>query len=642
MYKRVLLTQFGIPNLDTLEYKSNVPLAAGYLAAFSKKIFKDTEFIITPRIFTDILSERDFLDFVENTKPDLFLFSLYVWNIEKTLRIAGLLKKKYPFVKILYGGPEVNSDNEFLLGSDAFENGIVGEGEIPLNEFLSGVPIEKISGALSKHIYNPPKNIRTNFELNENPYLEGLIEHTPDSTMYFETVRGCPFKCSFCYYNKVYDKIITMDRNSIKNYLDYARDNGLNEIFLLDPSFNAQPDFENLLDELIKLNEDGYFEFSTELRAEMLTDTIIKKLQKLNMVEAEIGLQTTNPAVLKIMNRNSSTEKTISNAKKMNSFNINTKIDLIVGLPGDDILSFKNTVDRVFQENLYDDIQVFRLSVLPGTEFSINREKYGIMVNDIPPYYIESTKTFSEIEILEAIEYAQDKFETELYYMPPILLSSEFKYLNKKKFVQFDSDIKQIHKLIFENYNLKTYKKLNNLCESLVLHFKITKPEQDSENIGEILNYFYTEFPYNIYQIILEYTDDFTKTSLSKIMKNINHIFSYIDRDISGYFGDVSVSNRIALIVNKKYFKSRVYNDLKNDFDVFLAIDDLPDENFIIEASETNKLFFKGAMQDNIFKILKKNDILSEFTIFESFKFEIKKFDLLGNEKMYYPHSIVI
>ncbi|MDA3886514.1 MAG: B12-binding domain-containing radical SAM protein, partial [Candidatus Delongbacteria bacterium] len=570
MYKRVLLTQFGIPNLDTLEYKSNVPLAAGYLAAFSKKTFKDTEFIITPRIFTDILSERDFLDFVENTKPDLFLFSLYVWNIEKTLRISNLLKQKYPSVKILYGGPEVNPDNEFLLKSGVFEYGIVGEGEIPLNEFLSGVPFEKISGALtkasstlSKDIYNPSKDIRTDFEHNENPYLEGLIEHTPDSTMYFETVRGCPFKCNFCYYNKVYDKIITMDRNSIKKYLDYARNNGLNEIFLLDPSFNAQPDFENLLDELIKLNKDGYFEFSTELRAEMLTDTLIKKLEKLNMVEAEIGLQTTNSSVLKIMNRNSSTEKTISNAKKMNSSNINTKIDLIVGLPGDDLVSFKNTVDRVFKENLYDDIQVFRLSVLSGTEFSINREKYGINAYDIPPYYIESTETFSDIEILEAIEYAQDKFETELYYIPPILLSSEFKYLDKKKFVQFNSEIKPVHKLIFENHNLKTYKNLNNLCESLVLHFKISKPEQDSENIGEILNYFYTEFPHNIYQIVLEYTDDFTNTSLSKILKNIDHIDSYIDRDASGYFGDVSVSNRIALIVNKKYFKSSLYNDLK-------------------------------------------------------------------------------
>jgi hypothetical protein len=68
----------------------------------------------------------------------------------------------------------------------------------------------------------------------------------------------------------------------------------------------------------------------------------------------------------------------------------------------------------------------------------------------------------------------------------------------------------------------------------------------------------------------------------------------------------------------------------------------LPDENFIVEAYDNNKLFFKGAEQENIFKFLKKNDILSDFTIFESFKFEIKKFDDVSNEKMYYPYSIII
>ncbi|NOR46326.1 MAG: radical SAM protein, partial [Candidatus Delongbacteria bacterium] len=549
MYKRVLFTQFGIPDLDTLEYKSNVPLAAGYLAAFSKKKFSKTEFIITPRIVTDILCEKEFLKFVDDIKPDLFLFSLYIWNIEKTLRVSAQLKLKYPSVKIIFGGPEVNPDNDFLLNSNIFENGIVGEGEIPLNEFLSGIPIENISGALTKGIYNPPNKIRTTFELDENPYLENLIEDTPDSTMYFETVRGCPFKCNFCYYNKVYDKIIPMNTEHISHYLDYAREKGIHEIFLLDPSFNAQPNFEDLLDELIRLNEDNFFEFSTELRADLLTEDLMKKLKKLNLADAEIGLQTINPDVLKIMNRASSAEKTIIKAKKMNDLKIKTKIDLIAGLPGDNLTSFKKTVDRVLNESLHKDIQVFRVSVLSGTEFSINRDKYNIKAYSKPPYFIESTDTFSNVDILSAINYAREKFEIDLYYLPQFLLSSNFKYLRKDKFVKFDSDIKPIHKLIFKNYNSKSYKDLENLSESLVLHFSISNPEKDSVIITKIIDHFMTEFPFNTYQFVFEYINNFTEESLLDILKHIDLKTSYIDRDASGYFGDCSVTRRIAIIM---------------------------------------------------------------------------------------------
>ncbi|NOR44934.1 MAG: hypothetical protein GQ534_05050, partial [Candidatus Delongbacteria bacterium] len=81
--------------------------------------------------------------------------------------------------------------------------------------------------------------------------------------------------------------------------------------------------------------------------------------------------------------------------------------------------------------------------------------------------------------------------------------------------------------------------------------------------------------------------------------------------------------------------------DICNDFDVFLALD-ICDEDFIIEASEGNKLYFKGTEQEKIFKLLKNNDLLSEFTIFDLFKFEYKKFDIIGSGRLYYPGSIEI
>jgi radical SAM superfamily enzyme YgiQ (UPF0313 family) len=641
MFNKILFTQFGIPDLDTLEYKSNIPLAAGYLSAYAKKKFSDKEFIITPRVYTDVLNDNSFLKYAEDIKPDLFLFSLYVWNIERTLRLCSVLIKKFPDAKFLFGGPEVNPDNRFLLNDPAFTAGIVGEGELPLMDYLKGLPLKNISGILTKDFFNPAGRIKTGFAPDDNPYITGLIEHRPDTSMYFETVRGCPFKCGFCYYNKVYDKPVPLNRDHLEIFLNYARKNGLKEVFLLDPSFNAQSRFDDLLDRLTALNTGGFFEFNTELRADLLTDDQIRKLQKLNLCEAEIGLQTTNPRALEIMNRTGSVDKTIANSKKMFSLGMKPKIDLIAGLPGDTLESFKRSVDRVFEEGLYESIQVFRLSILSGTDFSINREKYGIEADDMPPYHIRSVPGFTEAEMLEAIDYARDKFDTELFYIPSFLLSCDFRYLRKDRFVQFDSDIKPVHKIIFSDHADDSYKSIKNLCESLVLHFKIEDPEKEYAGVCRILDYFSKEQPDSVYQIILEFTHDYSKKHFDIISKHISYKYSYNDRDASAYFGDCTVSTRVAVVLDIKYIGKKVYKELCSDTDVFIAVSDLNGNN-AVKIADAHKIYVKGPEQEKIFRLLKKDDLLSEFVIFDSFRYEYKKFDITGSGRLYFPHSVEI
>lgn len=641
MFKKVMFTQFGIPGLDTLEYKSNVPLSAGYLFAFAKKKFPLTEFVITPRVYTDVLNDGAFLEYAGKIKPDLFLFSLYVWNIERTLRICGILKIMFTGAEFLFGGPEVNPDNRLLLDHPAFTAGITGEGELPLVDYLKGIPLKDIDGVLTKTFFNPPGKIKTEFEPGDNPYIAGLIEHRPDTSIYFETVRGCPFKCGFCYYNKVYDKPVQLNRDYLELYLDYARKHGLREIFLLDPSFNAQPGFDEILDRLNNLNSDGYFEFNTELRADLLTCEQIKKLKELNLSEAEIGLQTTNEYALDRMNRKGSVEKTIENSKLMFSLGMKPKIDLIAGLPGDTLKKFKSSVDRIYNENLFDDIQVFRLSILSGTDFSLNRDKYGIIADNLPPYHLRSTKNFSENEIIQAVDYARNKFETELFYIPSFMLSTDFRYLRKDKFVMFDSDIKPIHKIIFKNYADNSYKLIKYLCESIVLHFIINDPENEKEKICRILDHFFSTSPYSVYQIIFEFTGVFSAGSLNEMLRHVHFRESYTDRDASGYFGDCTVSTRISVILKHKYAGKKVYKELCKDTDVFISVSDIEGLN-INDFFDIHKVYVKGSKQESIFRLLKKNDLLSEFVIFESFKFEYRKFNITGSGRLYFPYSAEI
>jgi radical SAM superfamily enzyme YgiQ (UPF0313 family) len=662
MYKKVLLTQFCIPSLDTLEYKSNVHLAPGYLVGFAKGMLPNTEFVITPRVYTDLLTENAFIDYVLNQEPDLLVFSLYLWNIDKTLRVVEKIKAVCPKAEFLFGGPEVNADNRYLLNSESFTEGISGEGEIPFLDYLLGKPKSGIAGLLTKDSFNDFEAIRTDYKIETNPYLENLIETKPDNTMFFETVRGCPFSCNFCYYNKVYSKIISVGREHLAEYFEYARNNDFKELFLLDPTFNVQPDFDGLLDDISELNKDKRFEISTELRSDFLTDSQIEKLTDINLVEAEIGLQTTNPRALEAMSRKDRTAKTIERTKKMYDAGINCKVDLIVGLPGDSLEDFKKSVDDVFAEGLHEMIQVFRLSILPGTEFAVNSKKFGIIADKQPPYYIQSTPTFSEADIREALDYAEEVFDVSLYPLAPFLLSTDFSELDRNDFVQFDTvndnvsgtlnhtTIEPIHKIIFENYdgNLEQYD--SRFCETLVLHFKVGK-STTADQINSVLSYFRENHPNSTYQIIIDFEDAPRVNLIEKVSPNLPRSNrSYLEKDSYANIGVyLGVSARLAVIVPVTFRSSEEVKIASDMCDLFFKIDEFSEElidelyeempvDTREELAVERNLFFAGNSQAQAFDSLKAKDLIDDYVIFDSFKIEKERVDC---ERRYYFPGLI-
>lgn len=70
----------------------------------------------------------DILSDIYPYRPDLIAMACYIWNIEETLKLAGLLKKTLPAAKIALGGPEVSYD--FAFAACRYVDYVVlGEGE---------------------------------------------------------------------------------------------------------------------------------------------------------------------------------------------------------------------------------------------------------------------------------------------------------------------------------------------------------------------------------------------------------------------------------------------------------------------------------------------------------------------------------
>src|SRR5437764_11602724 len=97
---------------------------------------------------------------------------------------------------------------------------------------------------------------------------------------------------------------------------------------------------------------------------------------------------------------------------------IRVKVDLIVGLPGDTAASVRRGLHYLHDSGLYSDVQVFNLSILPGTAFRHEAAPLGLTFQPRPPYYVLQTPTLSREDLFGLMHEAQDLFSIEFDAQP--------------------------------------------------------------------------------------------------------------------------------------------------------------------------------------------------------------------------------
>ncbi|OPZ61855.1 MAG: B12 binding domain protein [Candidatus Aminicenantes bacterium ADurb.Bin508] len=141
--KRALLLQLALPRLNPLEEKGNIPLGPAYLKAYAQSVPSvggTWALDILPRREADFLCAEDVAKRVLQERPETVGFSLFLWNIEKSLAVVRRIHEERPETVFLFGGPEVTEENPLLAQEPLFQTGVIGEGERALSLLLKGVP----------------------------------------------------------------------------------------------------------------------------------------------------------------------------------------------------------------------------------------------------------------------------------------------------------------------------------------------------------------------------------------------------------------------------------------------------------------------------------------------------------------------
>jgi len=409
---RVLLLQLPVPRLNYGVQTANIPLGAACLKQAARSV-PGVQVDILPESVASYLGDAALLKILFDRKPDIVGFTVYCWNLRRSIYFAKELKENYS-PRIVFGGPEITPDNS-ALDRRYVDFFVYGEGEAVFIKLLQDPAVwEKRSSMQTAGAI---------FKRSPSPYLLNVLEPEIENLMLLETQRGCPYRCGYCYYNKSHDRLSCVDEVHLLQGVQWALDHQVKELYLLDPSLNVRPDLKSLLKKISRINKDRKLAIVSEIRAEAVDAELAGLFAAAGFSWFEIGLQSTNPRALQIMNRPANIQRFARGAKLLKENGIVPAIDLIVGLPGDDLIGFDRSIEFVAQKDLQDDIQAFPLSVLPGTDFRLNSDKLGLRFEEAPPYTIIENPTFSAEDLLLAFDHAEVRFDVVLYPMPDLDVS---------------------------------------------------------------------------------------------------------------------------------------------------------------------------------------------------------------------------
>lgn len=323
-------------------------------------------------------------------QPRIIGFGVYIWNVEETTKVVALLKRIAPEVVIVLGGPEVSYESAEQQIVQLADYLITGWGDVTFP-------------ALCRQIVHGPKPLMK-IHAGVQPPLDELVlpydlysaEDIAHRTLYVEASRGCPFKCEFCLSSL--DKTAwPFDLDLFLSELENLHARGARLFKFVDRTFNLNIKsslkiMQFFLDKLAAHPDDPVFAHF-EVVPDHLPDALKESIQKFppGTLQFEIGIQSFNPEVQTLVSRKQNNDKAAENIRWLcQHSHAHLHVDLIAGLPGEDIASFARGFDQLVALAPHE-IQFGILKRLRGTPIIRHTEAYGLIFDPYPPYTILAT-----------------------------------------------------------------------------------------------------------------------------------------------------------------------------------------------------------------------------------------------------------
>lgn len=368
-----------------------------------------------------------FLARLEQVRPVVLGLSVYLWNHIAFRELAAIVRRVFPDMCIVVGGPEVATTDaaETWLTTGAADIVIRGEGERALESvilrMLDGTPVVSLPGtsALADQsvVHGPVATAARSLESLRSPFLDGLIPDglfrtngRQDSVASYaraliETYRGCYMECAYCQWGNGDKSRFAFPMDRVKREISWLLSRNVEAVFIVDAMFGfkkaaAKEILQFIVAEKQRLAATTAFNL---YHNQDFYDPELFDLYREAGVHIEIDLQSTNNAVLDKLGRGRWTTDVFERhltAVQTHGVPTTGAADLIIGVPGDDLASFEASVDYLLRKRLR--INLYQASILPDTAWGRSAAAEGVASSPLPPRAILKTTSFPLADMLSA------------------------------------------------------------------------------------------------------------------------------------------------------------------------------------------------------------------------------------------------
>lgn len=344
-------------------------------------------------------------------KPDVIGFSCYIWNISYVKMILADIKKVLPNVKIWAGGPEVSYHAEaFLKEEPAVDIVMMGEGEITFAHFLKalleGEELKQVPGLMLRNDDGTitDTGFRQVMDMSQIPFPYAFMDmkELEHRIIYYESSRGCPFSCAYCL-SSIDKKLRFRSLDLVLPELEWFLQAKVPQVKFVDRTFNCKKSHAMAIWQYIRDHDNGITNFHFEIAADLLDKDELDLLSTMRpgLVQLEIGVQSTNEKTLETIRRKTDIEEIRQITETINSWhNIHQHLDLIVGLPWEDLKRFKQSFNDVYSMEP-EQLQLGFLKILKGSYMEELIPDCDLLYSAAPPYEVLQTKWLSYGDVLE-------------------------------------------------------------------------------------------------------------------------------------------------------------------------------------------------------------------------------------------------
>lgn len=374
--------------------------------------------------------QEEILADIYRKKPEVIAISCYIWNWNMISNLLTELPKVLPETEIWLGGPEVSYNPEELLQKYPMVKGImIGEGEETFYELAKyygncGIALEQIKGIMFRKqergmmatennpiVHTLPRELT---DISKLPFLYENLGQFENKIIYYESSRGCPYRCSYCL-SSIDKKVRLRDIETVKKELQFFLDHKVKQVKFVDRTFNCNHEHAKAIWKYLLEHDNGITNFHFEIEADIISEEELEILAQMRpgLAQMEIGVQTVNPVTLQEIRRTTKIDKLRKVVERIRAgHNIHVHLDLIAGLPFEDYESFIHSFNEVYDMKP-EHLQLGFLKILKGAYMKEKAADYEMQYLDTPPYEVLSTKwlSYDEILLLKQVEEM-----VELYY----------------------------------------------------------------------------------------------------------------------------------------------------------------------------------------------------------------------------------